>query len=148
MAAPSVTVEPAGEADLDRVEALLDECDLPSGDVRTSPGSFYVATVDAAVVAVGGLERYGSVGLLRSVAVAEPRRGRGYGAAVCDELESIARESGVAELYLLTTTASAFFERRGYEEVARAAAPARVRRSTQFADLCPASATCMRKRLR
>jgi amino-acid N-acetyltransferase len=54
----------------------------------------------------------------------------------------------VETLYLLTTTAAAFFARHGYETVERDTVPARIRGTTEFDDLCPDSAVCMRKRLR
>lgn len=142
------TIRRTDEADFDAVETLLEANGLPSRDVRTSPGRFLVAVSDAAVVGVVGVEPYGSSGLLRSLAVSESSRGRGYGTALCDALEEQARADGVDTLYLLTTTAAAFFRRRGYESVAREAVPTAVQQTTEFAELCPASATCMKKNLR
>ncbi|WP_228434553.1 hypothetical protein [Natrarchaeobaculum aegyptiacum] len=51
----------------------------------------------------------------------------------------------VDALYLLTTTAVDFFAARGYDEIDRADAPDAIRNTTEFADLCPSSATCMRR---
>lgn len=90
---------------------------------------------------------YGSTALLRSVVVREDARGEVYGAAVCDALEREARADGVDETFLLTTTAAGFFASRGYDEIRRSEAPDPIRATEQFADLCPASATCMRKSL-
>ena len=143
----SLTLRPAEASDLDRVEALLDANDLPSADVRTKSGCFFVARADGEFVGVGGVEEHGENGLLRSVVVEESRRGRGYGAGICETLEDHARGAGIETLYLLTTTAAEFFRRRGYEEIPRGAAPERIRGTTEFADLCPASATCMTKGL-
>jgi amino-acid N-acetyltransferase len=53
----------------------------------------------------------------------------------------------VETLYLLTTTAAPFFERYGYGAVAREEVPRPIRDTTEFTDLCPASATCMVKGL-
>lgn len=130
----------------DRVEALLEANDLPSRDVRAKPERFFVA--ETAVVGVGGVEARGSDGLLRSVVVAEPHRGRGYGTALCTALEDRAWSAGIETLFLLTTTAATFFRRNGYEAIDRAEAPEPIRRTTQFADLCPDSAAAMRKGLR
>jgi amino-acid N-acetyltransferase len=143
---PSVTLHPA-TAQLDYVEALLERNGLPVGDVRARPEAFYYATAGGEPVGVGGLERYGRVGLLRSVVVEAAKRGYGYGSALCAALESNARTAGVETLYLLTTTASAFFDARGYVTVDRADAPSAIRQTTEFEDLCPATATCMRKSL-
>ena len=142
-----IRLERATGDDLGRVEALLEENDLPSDDVRDGPASFFLARRDGAVVGVGGLERYGPDGFLRSVVVPEPHRGEGYGAALCDALAARAREGGVTTLYLLTTTAAAFFGARGYETIPREAAPNRIRSTSEFADLCPSSARCMRRDL-
>lgn len=66
---------------------------------------------------------------------------------MCDALETRAREAGVDEPYLLTTTATEFFAERGYVEIGRADAPTAIRESTEFADLCPSTVVCMRKSL-
>lgn len=137
-------LEPAGERRLDDVERLLAANGLPSADVRSGPGQFYVASTGNEVVGTGGLELYGTAGLLRSVAVRESKQGDGVGTAICDGLENEARAEGVTELYLLTTTAADFFADRGYEAVERANAPPAIRGTTQFEDRCPATAVCMR----
>lgn len=147
MSDATVDLELATGDALADVEALLAANDLPADDVRDDTGAFYVAYDDADAVGIGGLEVYGSTALLRSVVVREDARGDGYGAAVCDALEREAREDGVDETYLLTTTASGFFAAHGYDEVQRADAPDAIRSTEQFADLCPDSATCMRKSL-
>jgi amino-acid N-acetyltransferase len=145
MTEPAITLEPTTGSDLERVEALLERNDLPYEDVRTGEGEFFLASADGEFVGVGGLETHGAEGLLRSVVVSASRRGRGLGAALVAELEARADDRGVDSLYLLTTTAAAFFERQGFEAVERDAAPPAVRGMTEFRDLCPASATCMRK---
>jgi amino-acid N-acetyltransferase len=143
----SVTLRPAAPDDLADVERRLAAAGLPSSDVRSKPDCFYVARADGDRVGVGGLERRGSDGLLRSVAVEPPARGRGVGTAICDRLEAEARGAGVDALYLLTTTAAGFFADRGYAEIDREDAPAAIRETTEFAELCPASASCLHKRL-
>ena len=144
---PDVSLEPATPTDLDRVERLLAANDLPTADVRADAPRFYVARVDGEAVGVGGLELHGDPGLLRSVIVPHPHRGRGYETAICAKLEAVARQADGETLYLLTTTATDFFREHGYVVVDRAAAPERLRSSRQFSDLCPDSATCMRKSL-
>jgi len=140
-------LEPAGRRRLDDVERLLAANDLPAEDVRSGPGQFYVATAAGDVVGVGGLELYGDAGLLRSVAVRETEQGSGIGTAVCEALEERARDEGAETLYLLTTSAADFFADRGYGEVERSEAPPPIRETTQFEDLCPATAVCVRTRL-
>ncbi len=147
MDSASLTLRRADDDALQYVERLLEANDLPSADVRDAPARFYVGYDDAAPVGVGGVEAYGADGLLRSVVVERSARGGGYGTALCEALEAEARTGGVEALYLLTTTAAGFFARRGYREVDRADAPAAVRETAQFAEFCPASATCMHKPL-
>lgn len=142
----TIEVRAATNSDLDRVDALLDASGLPRLDERAE-AAVLVATVDGEVIGAGGVERYGSVGLLRSVVVANGHRGRGHGTTLCDRLEARSRERGVATLYLLTTTAPAFFADRGYVESDRADAPPAIQETTEFDDRCPTSATCMRKSL-
>ena len=143
----TITLRRAATDDLDRVEALLSANDLPYEDVHSGAATFFVAESDDEVVGVGGLEVYRSVALLRSVVVEASLRGEGYGSALCDALEARSRDAGVETLYLLTTTAAEFFAGRGYEVVERDAAPPEIRETSELRDLCPTSATCMRKRL-
>lgn len=144
----TVLLTEADAADLDRVEALLAANGLPTSDLRSGSGRFYLARDGDAVVGAGGVERDGSDALLRSVVIEESSRGEGYGTALCTALEERARREGVETLYLLTTTAAGFFERLGYEAVDRESVPSAIRSTTEFADLCPSSATCLCKRIR
>lgn len=138
-------VRRATAADLDRVESLLTANDLPTAGLRDA--RVFVATADGELRGAGGVELHGTAGLLRSLVVPAPHRGEGHGTALCEALEAAARAAGVETLYLLTTTAADFFARRGYEAVPREDAPPRIRGTAEFADLCPASATCMRASL-
>lgn len=141
-----VSLHPVGD-DVEYVEHCLEAAELPTRDLETTPADLYHATVGGERIGVGGIETYGTVGLLRSVVVESDRRGQGYGSALCEALERTARADGVERLYLLTTTAAEFFAARGYGTVEREAVPSDIRRTTQFEDICPSSATCMRKSL-
>ena len=129
------------------VETLLERNDLPADDVRTGNAEFYLGYDGDERVGVGGIEPYGTVGLLRSVVVERSDRDRGLGTALCDALEAEARADGIATLYLLTTTAADFFADRGYARIERGDAPDAIRATTEFDELCPSTATPMRKRL-
>jgi amino-acid N-acetyltransferase len=142
----SVKLQPA-EGNLNYVKGLLNRNELPVQDLEAAPAEFYCATADDEQVGIGGLERYGDVGLLRSVVVEAPKRGQGYGTMLCEALETTARDNGIETLYLLTTTASEFFATEGYSTVERSAVPDAIRSTTEFTDLCPSTATCMRKSL-
>lgn len=142
----SVTLHPA-EGDLDYAQRLLSRSDLPVEDITASSVEIYYATAAAERIGVGGLEEYGDVGLLRSVAVEPSKRGQGYGTMLCESLETIARNCGVETLYLLTTTASDFFASAGYTTIERSIAPDAVQNTAEFEELCPSTAVCMKKTL-
>lgn len=143
----SITLTSAEATEIAWLEALLEANDLPNRDIRSGPGQFFIARAGAERIGGGGLESDGSNALLRSVVIAQPHRGQGYGVALCDVLEARAQTNGVETLYLLTTTADAFFRKRGYDGIDRDIVPPEVQETAEFTDLCPQSATCMRKTL-
>jgi amino-acid N-acetyltransferase len=141
-------IRPASPADYSGLLALLDEAGLPKDDLTGARlDGFLVLARGGRLEGAVGLERYGPVALLRSLAVAAKLRGAGMGRRLVDALETRAREAGVEQLWLLTTTADGFFARLGYARADRADAPDAIRGSSEFAGLCPASAICMTKRL-
>ena len=126
------------------VRNLLTAAGLPTADLTAAPlADFWGCGDGADLIGVVGLEIYGTVALLRSLAVAPAWQGRGLGSALVAHAERAARQRGVQALYLLTTTAEAFFVRRGYVRLPREAAPTVLRQTTEFAALCPASAVCL-----
>ena len=135
-------IEPAQVAETAEVKALLIECGLPVTDITTMSG-FLVARAGGEICGTVGLEQLGEAALLRSLAVRRQQRNQRLGQRLCDEALATARKEGVKTVYLLTTDATKFFRKLGFDEVARDAAPASVRATTQFASLCPASATLM-----
>jgi N-acetylglutamate synthase-like GNAT family acetyltransferase len=64
-------VRSATSLDWDGIAQLLTERRLPTEGARDHLAAFVVATEGRALLGCAGLERYGDVGLLRSVAVAE-----------------------------------------------------------------------------
>ncbi|MCD2200783.1 arsenic resistance N-acetyltransferase ArsN2 [Halobacterium sp. KA-4] len=143
----SLTVREADAEAMERIAALLAANDLPHRGLDESPGTFVAGYADGVLVAAGGVEPYDADAVLRSVVVAEAHRSAGFGTALYDELERVAAAGSAETVYLLTTTASAFFRERGFETTSRADAPPAVRGSTLFAERCPASATCMQKEI-
>jgi len=84
---------------------------------------------------------------LRSLAVASSRRSAGLGSRLVAHAERHAQDQGVKSLYLLTTTAEAFFQRRGYARIPRENAPAAIKDTKEFAGICPVSSAFMVKKL-
>lgn len=142
----------AAEHDYGSILGLLGGAELPTEDVSAAMvGNFLVCEADDSdgprLVGVVGLEPYGDVGLLRSLAVSEEMRGRGLGGRLVAAIEEHARGVGVQTMYLLTTTAEPFFEARGYSAAQRDEAPEAIQSTQEFAGLCPASAAFMAKAL-
>lgn len=136
-------------ADWDYINALLADAELPSEDLGPDKlDSFIVAENEAGPVGLIGLQRFGTVGLLRSLVVGEAARGCGLGRNLVARLESAARSAGVAELWLLTIDAEQFFGRIGYQIVSRDKAPVGIQRTEEFSELCPGTAFLMTKILR
>jgi len=140
----TLALRPAVLADLAACRGLVDACGLPLGGLEYGFPGGYVVVADEILVGCAGVELYGAAGLLRSVAVAPEIRGRGLGEQLTRDRIAYARAMRLESLWLLTTTAPAYFSRLGFAAVGRSAAPESLRRSVEFAELCPASATCMR----
>jgi len=128
--------------------AALEAAGLPTDDLHEPGRRFYRFDDDAGLIGYGGLERIGPDILIRSMVVVDARRGDGLGAEVLSWLEARAAERKATALYLLTTSATAFFQRHGYAVLPRSAASAAIAASRQFSTLCPASAAFMIKELR
>lgn len=134
--------------DLPAVRALLVAAGLPTADLTSaSRADFWGCHEETHLIGAIGLEGYGAVALLRSLAVAPAWQGRGLGSALLAHAERAARQRGVQALYLLTTTAEAFFVQRGYVRLPREAAPPILRQTAEFAALCPARAVCLTQAL-
>ena len=142
--AQTVRAGPAPEA----ARGLLAAANLPSSDLTDDQltSFFYCGPADAPTALIG-LEIYGTEALLRSLVVDPSVRSTGLASALVERAETHAAKHGVRTLYLLTTTAEAFFARRGYHRIDRGVAPAAIRSTREFAGLCPASSAFMSKRL-
>lgn len=143
-----IRIEPAASFDFAALCRLLEAAKLPTEDLDAARlDGFLVAREDAAVIGSVGVERYGDVGLLRSLAVADDARDRGLGGHLTAAAEALATQLGIRTLYLLTTTAGSYFESQAYRSAARADAPAAIASTPQFSGLCPSSSMFMSKNL-
>lgn len=128
--------------------ALLGAQGLPFSDITDEHlEHFLYAGSDAAPTGMVGVEIHGSDALLRSLIVADTARTQGLGSVLVQQVEAYAAARLVNAVYLLTTTAEQFFERRGYRRVDRAQAPPAIQATAEFASLCPASSAFMTKKL-
>jgi amino-acid N-acetyltransferase len=125
---------------------LLESAGLPTSDLTITSLVHFLSLRDGQrLVGAIGLDVVGEIALLRSLVVDSARRDRGLGGELVRAAEAHAAQHGVRQLYLLTTTADAFFASRGYVNADRENAPDAIRRMPQFAELCPASSTFMTK---
>lgn len=139
---------PLLEQDLDPVRSLLTDAGLPAEDLTPSAMPEFVGIrVGGNLAAIAGLERYGDVGLLRSVVVLHELQSNGLGKQLVTAIESRARTHDIQQLVLLTTTAEQFFKRLGYLPTHRVDLADDIQRSPEFARLCPASAVCLTKKI-
>lgn len=137
---------------MDEIRKLLVDCGLPVSDIFSShPARFFGIHRGSTLIAMVGIETYGPTGLLRSLAVTPSCRGFGLARQLVAYIEQMALSEvseDVASLYLLTTTASGYFEKLGFAPVSRSDAPPVIQATTQFAGLCPSSSALLCKSLK
>jgi amino-acid N-acetyltransferase len=143
----SFTLRGARAEELDALVQLLQAARLPlDGVAEGFPHHYAVACVAERVVAAAGLEPYGAAGLLRSVVVHDSVRGQGLGRALIEDRLERARALDLERVFLLTTSADAYFRTLGFTPAERGDAPAAMQISAEFSGACPASATCLARR--
>jgi len=140
-------VRSATSRDRQAVIRLLEAAALPTDGVPATLHDFYVAEDRGRIVGAIGLELYGGDALLRSAVVDPGVRGAGLGEALVRRVLDHARERGIRDVYLLTTTAERYFPRFGFQRIDREQVPAGVQASVEFREACPGSAVAMRKQL-
>lgn len=144
----SIEIRAAVASDELTIRSLLASASLPTSDLAVGTKQDFLVAVNAnAVVGCVALERCGTDGLLRSLAVREDLRGRGLGKQLFHRMMLMAGGRGVKVLYLLTTTAERFFSNLGFVSIARASVPAAVSACAEFRSICPSSAACMTRRI-
>jgi N-acetylglutamate synthase-like GNAT family acetyltransferase len=129
--------------DWPNLAALLETADLPLAGAEAHLSDFFLAFLDDVLIGSAGLECYGDIALLRSVAVAFPERGQNLGQALVQQVLAYAASLKVRQVVLLTTTAADFFLRFGFQPISRAEFPRASQASVEFREACTASATAM-----
>lgn len=139
-----VHVRAAAVDDFPAAIDLLNAARLPTDDL-TPAHLAWVAESRAQLVGLIGMERFGDVGLLRSLVVSPQARCKGIGRSLVKALESTAREHGMRILWLLTTDAERYFSTLDFRAQDRAAAPGVIQSTAEFSRLCPGDAVLMSK---
>jgi arsenate reductase len=147
--ASQFVVEAATASDVEAVSSLLQLAQLPTAGLGDQfPSAYALVRESSRVLGVAGLEVYGDVGLLRSVAVQPALRSRGLGRQLVEERLQRAAQQDLTAVYLLTTNAAGFFRNLAFTVAAREAVPAELAASPEFAFACAVSAACLVRKLR
>jgi amino-acid N-acetyltransferase len=135
----------ATEKHLGGIQQLLRDAELPYEDVVEHLDHFIIAEDQSTLIGCVGLEIYANVGLLRSLVVVPKFRKEGLGENLVNHILANASSQQIQDLYLLTTSAEAYFLKFGFIKIDRDKAPEEIRNTTQFSKLCPTSAVLMQK---
>ncbi|GAB3915626.1 arsenic resistance N-acetyltransferase ArsN2 [Larkinella terrae] len=144
----AVWIETARSENREALLFLLEQAHLLTDDLPPELSDFIIAKNSDAIIGIAGLERFGSVALLRSVAVDPQHQGKRIGQQLVNRLLETAQATGLTDVYLMTTGAGAYFERYGFQSVDRQSVPMVIQRTRQFSELCPSSAVVMKKMLK
>jgi amino-acid N-acetyltransferase len=123
--------------------ALLRSSNLPADDLDFKRDLLVGYYEGDDLVGTGGLEVYGPYALLRSLSVRLGIRGKSVGTTITEYLLDEGRKRKLKAIYLLTETAHGFFLKKGFTDIKRDDVPEEVKKSSEFAYACPASAAVM-----
>ena len=137
------TIQLAATVDRAAILDLLESLHLPTVDLPLSLDNFVIAKEKETILGSCGLELYGSVALIRSLAVATHLQGQGLGNLLYRAALDLAQEKGIDKVFVITTTAADFFLKQGFTKVERALVPAAIQQTAQFTSVCPSLATIM-----
>ena len=126
------------------ISGLLQVCSLPVSDLKNNESCVFFGGYDGKNLdSCVGLEIFGNVALLRSLAVSPSNQRKGKGRVLVAYAEDFCKSKGVQFVYLLTSTASSYFSSLGYIAVSRDVVPDAIKSTTQYSSVCPGSATIM-----
>jgi N-acetylglutamate synthase and related acetyltransferases len=141
----NINIKPAPRESLEEIKNLLAANNLPTADISDDTVQLFEVRLDNELAGTVGIERYSSIGLLRSLAVKDTYKNQGIGERLVDSLLCYCAYEQVTELYLLTTTAEKYFEKFGFQRISRDKVSAEILQTREFKDICPLSAAVMHK---
>lgn len=142
-----IVISNAAAEDYSAIADLLQKVSLPTDGLEAIIPDTLVLKKSKSIIGCGALEIYPPFALLRSVAVEEHYQHLGCGDLMLNAILELARIRGLKSLYLLTETASTFFEKYGFEAINRDVVPESVKGSREFSLICPQSAVAMKLQL-
>lgn len=140
----SLQIEQASPEGSESIIALLKDYDLPTQDIGFSNIEFYTTKDDEDLVACVGLEMFGDIALLRSLAVRRNSAHKGVGSKLVNFILKESSAKKLKSLFLLTETAAPFFEKLGFITIERNSVPDAIQCSKEFSELCADTAVCMK----
>jgi amino-acid N-acetyltransferase len=141
----NLKIQPAISADLKEIENLLSANQLPTIDIYESAVKLFIATYNNQLIGSIGIEKYSTIGLLRSLAVNSKFRNQQVGEGLIRYLHDFCINEKITNLYLLTTTADSYFDKFGFHKIDRSKVPEVIMQTREFKDICPLSAIVMQK---
>ena len=141
-----MNIVPASQNSFSAAIELLKKNNLPTEDIN--PGTqLFVTEENDSVIGTVAVEYNFDVALLRSLSVSEQKRNSGIGQMLVDFIENYVQKQGVRLIYLLTTSAEAFFLKKGYKSIDRNEVPDFIKNTKEFGVICSSSSTLMKKEL-
>jgi amino-acid N-acetyltransferase len=131
----------------EKLKHLLKSDRLCFNDINDQGVHLFGVTYKNKLIGYFGYELFDKLALFRSMVVVPEARKKGYGALIWDQAKKKLLSEAVKEVYLLTNTASPFFSKQGFVEVARSSAPKSIASTTEFIEFCPDDSVCMKIRL-
>jgi N-acetylglutamate synthase-like GNAT family acetyltransferase len=139
---PSFKIRLAQLHDQKIIRTLLSGFKLPLDGLEETK-LWVLLSSNGEVVGVAGLEVHDNQALLRSVAIIKSIQNQGYRTSLVNFIISEAKKSKVQDLFLLTTTVSAFFKILGFREEKREKVAGSITNSVEFKSACPKTAILM-----
>ena len=120
---PYGEIRSANEGDISEVlsiiqSAILDDELIPRelSDISAKIKDFYVLEIDGNVVGTVAIHSSSNISELACLFVKKSHEGVGYGKRLVGHAVGVAKEKGSSKIYALSTQASGFFEKLGWEE--------------------------------
>ena len=130
--------------DLLLLEDLLKKNNMIYEDCIHHLDNFLVIFDKDKIVASAAYESCKEYAYFRSFSVDENYRKLGLANKLYEELKLKAIKNNIKELYLLTQTASLYFEKLGFNIIDKNKAPHEIKNTKQFSLLCPDSCKLMK----
>lgn len=125
---------------------MLKKNNLPTEDIDTGKQLFVIEEGEEVIATVAVEYDYNDA-LLRSLSVSENKRNKGMGEELVSFIEDYVQKQGVQNIFLLTTTASEFFLKRGYRIIDRSNVPPFIQNTQEYGVICSSTSTLMKKEL-